>query len=115
MCPIPGHPPGPLSSLFVVLHYIPRQAYLRNFDDSLDIFHYLLGHTLLDDLNSGLVNLLDDFLHLKTIFSLWQSGFCLRHLQLGLGGKPYLARDPAVGPYLEIFGWILGSGRCPDR
>ena len=34
---------------------------------------------------------------------------------MGLGGKPYLERDPAVGPALDIFIRILGSGRCPNR
>ena len=34
---------------------------------------------------------------------------------MGMGGKPYLARDPEVGPILGIVGWILVSGRCPNR
>ena len=34
---------------------------------------------------------------------------------MGLVGKPYILRDPADRPYLDIFGWILASGRCPIR
>ena len=37
------------------------------------------------------------------------------HEHMGLGGKPYILCDTAEGPYLDVFAWILGSGRCPNR
>ena len=42
--------------------------------------------------------------------SLKESRFPIsERLDLGLGGKPWLARDQAVGPHLHILGW-LGFG-----